>query len=58
LIVSPYDRYQYKHNCYYSPEKLIDFDYYEDNKCMVYELGLSLLHILTIKDCRSFYNGF
>jgi hypothetical protein len=27
LIVSPYDRFQHKHNCYYSPEKLYDFDF-------------------------------
>lgn len=30
LLVSPYDRYQHRHNCYYSPEKLADFDYAED----------------------------
>jgi hypothetical protein len=30
LIVSPYDRFQHKYSCFYSPEKLADFDYGED----------------------------
>lgn len=36
LIVSPYDRLQHRHSCYYSPEKLADFDYSEDSKSALF----------------------
>lgn len=58
LLVSPYDRYHHKHCCYYSPEKLRDFDYPEDGKSCVFELGLTFLHIFTLEPCQNIYNGF
>lgn len=58
LMVSPYDRYQHRSTCYYSPEKLLDFDFNEDSKSVIFELGMTLLHVLTLQDCQSCYNGF
>jgi hypothetical protein len=58
LIVSPYDRFQHRYNCFYSPEKLADFDYSEDEKSAIFELGITLIHIFTLRDCKDIYNGF
>lgn len=38
-------RYTYHPNIYYSPEKLSDFSMVDDQKCAVFELGMSLLEI-------------
>ena len=59
LMVSPFDREQRDSRCYYSPEKMMDFDFEEDEKCSVFELGLSLIHIISLRDCHEeCYNGF
>ena len=59
LLASSYDREQRDNRCYYSPEKLLDFDFEEDGKCVVFELGMTLLHALGLRDCHEdCYNGF
>ena len=58
LLVSPIDRYTKKNRCYYSPEKLGDFSFEDDEKSAIFELGLTLLHLITLKDCKNVYNGF
>ena len=58
LIVTEIDRFERKHRTYYSPEKLSDFSFEDDEKSCVFELGLTLLHILSLKDCKNIYNGF
>lgn len=58
LMVSLEDRFQYKSWCYYSPEKMSDFDFEDDCKSSIFELGITLIHLFTLKDCRDIYNGF
>lgn len=58
LMVSLEDRFQYKSWCYYSPEKMSDFDFQDDCKSCIFELGITLVHLFTLKDCHDIYNGF
>lgn len=36
----------------------MDFDFSEDEKSVIFELGITLIHILTLKSCQDIYNGF
>lgn len=36
LMVSTYDRFQYRNSSYYSPEKMSDFDFEDDSKSAIF----------------------
>lgn len=57
-MVSGCDRWRYRSGCNYSPQKIYDFDYEEDAKCGIFELGVTLMHIINLKDAKGIYNGF
>lgn len=58
LMVSSFDRDQYQNSFYYSPEKMTDFNFDDDVKSSIFELGITLVHLLALQDCHDIYNGF
>ena len=57
-MVSSFDRDQYQNSFYYSPEKMTDFNFDDDVKSSIFELGITLVHLLALQDCHDIYNGF
>jgi hypothetical protein len=49
LVADFRSRYSYQPKVYYSPEKLTDFAFQDDQKCAIFELGMALLEITLLE---------
>ena len=45
-------------NFYYSPEKISDFTFVDDEKSAIFELGMTCLSAATLSSCFDVYNGY
>ncbi len=50
-------RYSYCPKTYYSPEKLADFAFIDDEKCAIFELGMAFLEIALLEPQNDAYCG-